>query len=93
MGTVQIISIVISVAALLFSIFFNAKSSKRTDTKDIEERVRVNTEINMKLDSISNNVVEIKKDISSVKDDLKDHNIRIIKLEEKVHVIEEKVGI
>lgn len=53
-------AIIISVLSLGFSVFMGLKSNKRTDAKDIEERVKENTRINMKLDAISNNTTDIK---------------------------------
>ena len=59
--TIQVsAAIIISVLSLSFSVFMGLKSDKRTDTKDIEERVKENTRINMKMDAISNNTTEIK---------------------------------
>lgn len=56
----------ISIASLLFSVFVWSKSNKRTDAKDIEERVKENTRINMKLDNISTNVSDIKAEVGSL---------------------------
>ena len=39
------IALLISIVSVAFSIFFGIKNSKRTDTKDIEERVKENTKI------------------------------------------------
>lgn len=50
-------AIIISVLSLGFSVFMGLKSNKRTDNTDLEERVRENTRINMKLDAISNNTM------------------------------------
>lgn len=36
-------AIIISVVSVAFSIFFGLKNNKRSDTKDIEERVKQNT--------------------------------------------------
>ena len=56
------IAYLISIVSLAFSVFFGLKSSKHTDTKDIEERVKDNTRINMKLDAIAGTTQEIKKE-------------------------------
>lgn len=58
-------AIIISVVSVAFSIFFGLKNNKRSDTKDIEERVRQNTQINMKLDNISSLSEDIKSEIFS----------------------------
>lgn len=62
--TIQVsAAIIISVLSLGFSVFMGLKSDKRTDTKDIEERVKENTRINMKLDAISTNTTDIKNEV------------------------------
>lgn len=76
------ISLIISLISVAFAIFFGLKNSKRTDVKDIEERVKENTKINIKLDNIGQTTQDIKTEISSMRDDIKSHNDRIIKLEE-----------
>ena len=76
------IDLLISIVSVAFSIFFGVKNSKRTDTKDIEERVKENTRINVKVDNITQTTQEIKSEISSMREDIKSHNDRLIKLEE-----------
>ena len=61
------IALLISLVSVAFSIFFGVKNSKRTDTKDIEERVKENTRINVKLDNITQTTQEIKSEISSMR--------------------------
>ena len=76
------VALIISIVSVVFSVFFGLKNNKRTDTKDIEERVKENTRINIKLDNIGQTVQDIKSEISSMREDIKAHNDRIIKLEE-----------
>lgn len=78
----EYIALAISILSVAASIFFATKNSKRTDTKDIEERVANDTKINVKLDNISNTTQEVKNDISSLRDDMKSYNERLIKVEE-----------
>ena len=78
------IALLISIVSVAFSIFFGIKNSKRTDTKDIEERVKENTRINVKLDNITQTTQEIKSEISSMRTEISSHNDRLIKLEESV---------
>lgn len=83
--TIQVsAAIIISVLSLSFSVFMGLKSDKRTDTKDIEERVKENTRINMKLDAISNNTTEIKNEVSEMRKEINSHDGRIVKVEESV---------
>ena len=77
-------AIIISAVSVAFSIFFDLKNNKRSDTKDIEERVKQNTKINMKLDNISSLSEDIKSEISQMKDKLDSHNGCIIKLDDSV---------
>jgi peptidoglycan hydrolase CwlO-like protein len=74
------IAYLISIVSLAFSVFFGLKSSKHTDTKDIEERVKDNTRINMKLDAIAGTTQEI----STMREEINKHNDKIIKLEQSL---------
>lgn len=78
------IAYLISIVSLAFSVFFGLKSSKHTDTKDIEERVKDNTRINMKLDAIAGTTQEIKSEISTMREEINKHNDKIIKLEQSL---------
>lgn len=82
--TVSVIAVVISAVSLLAMLYFNSKSSKHTDVKDIERQVAERTEMNMKLDEINRNTTDIKYDVSAVKKDVQAHGDRIIKVEESV---------
>ena len=76
------ITVLISAVSVAFAIFFGLKNSRRADTKDIEERVKGDTRINMKLDIISSDTKEIRQELSSMREDIKSHNERLIKVEE-----------
>ena len=77
-------AIIISVLSLGFSVFTGLKSNKSRDTKDIAERVKENTRINMKLDAISNNTTDIKNEVSEMRKEINSHDSRIVKVEESV---------
>jgi septal ring factor EnvC (AmiA/AmiB activator) len=87
------LAILISIVSVVFSIFFGLKNNKRSDTKDIEERVRNDTKINVKLDNISQTTQDIKNEIASMRDDIKSHNDRIIKVEESVKQAHKRLDI
>lgn len=74
-------AIIISVLSLGFSVYIGLKNSKRTDTKDIEERVKENTRINMKLDAILDTITEMKNERSEMKKELAEHEQKITKIE------------
>lgn len=87
MNTAIIISIVgllVSIISVSAAIYFSSKNSRKTDTKEIEERVKENTRINFKLDNITQTTQEIKSEISSMRTEINSHNDRLIKLEESV---------
>lgn len=99
MPTEAVITITISAIALVFSIYSWLKSARKTDTKEIEERVKENTRINFKLDTIAGTTQDIKTEISSMRDDIKSHNDRLIKVEEscksahhRLNTIEERLN-
>lgn len=81
---ISIISIAFSVFFGFFSLSFNSKNDKRSDRVELEERVKENTRINMKLDAISNNTTEIKNEVTEMRKELNSHDSRIVKVEESV---------
>lgn len=76
------ISLAVSIVVLIFSIIWNSRGDKRAVTKDLEDRVRENTEINIKLNDIVATTRDIKADVSDLRKDIQSHNDRIIKVEE-----------
>ena len=76
------ITVLISAVSVAFAIFFGLKNSRRADTKDIEERVKGDTRINMKLDEIVSDVKDVKAELTSMRQDIKSLGDRMIKVEE-----------
>lgn len=76
------VAVMVSILAFVLSLFNSLKSNKRTDTKDIEERVKENTRINMKLDAIMASMDEMKNERSVMQRKLEDHETRITKTEQ-----------
>lgn len=92
------VAIIISIISVTFSIFFgivslvlNIKNNRRTDNSDLEDRVRENTRINMKLDTISSNTKEIKDEVVEMRKELNSHDNRIIKVEGSVKSLHHRV--
>ena len=81
---ISIISVTFSVFFGLFSLFFIIKNNKKSDNSELAERVRENTRINMKLDTISSNTTEIKNEVTEMRKELNSHDNRIVKVEESV---------
>ena len=82
--TIDATAIIISVLSLGFSVFMGLKSNKRTDAKDIEDRVKENTRINMKLDTILDTINDMKDERSEMTKKLSEHDSRISKIESSV---------
>lgn len=75
-------AIIISVLSLSFSVYMGLKNNKRSDTKDIAERVADSTRINVKLDTINSATQDIKDQLSSLVKEVQAHGERLIKVEE-----------
>lgn len=82
--SLEIIAMVVSVISVSFAIFFGLKNNKRNDSKDIEERVADSTRINVKLDNISGTMQDVKSEVTSLREEMKSYNERLIKVEESV---------
>lgn len=81
---ISILALAFSVIFGLFNLFFSAKNNKKNDYSDLEERVKENTRINMKLDTISGNTTEIKNEITEMRKEINSHDSRIVKVEESL---------
>ena len=75
------VALLISIVSVAFSIFFGLKNSKKSDEKDIAEKIARDTRTDMKLDEISKDVKEDKETVRNIQNDVKDHEGRIVKLE------------
>ena len=78
------IALLASVVSVSFAIYFGLKSNKRADTKDIEERVKENTRINMKLDETITIGKDTKNEISLMREETRSLNDRVTKGEESI---------
>ena len=78
------IALLLSIISVASSVYFAIKSSKRNDTSSVEQRVREQTTINVKLDEICSDVKDIKYDISTVKKDVNE-------LDKKISMVEQSV--
>ena len=76
------VAVLIAFASLCISAYLGFKGSKRTDTKDIEERAKENAMINFKLDEIGRAIQDIKSERVSLVADLKEQGVRITRIEE-----------
>ena len=91
------ISLIISLISVGFAIFMGVLTAKRNKSLDDKGEASQTTTVIVKLEYISNNIVEIKKDMRDLKNENKDFGERLIKIEESLkvawHNIEElKIG-
>lgn len=80
--TVEItFAVLVSIASLSFSVYMGLRGNKKTDEKEVAQRIERETRMDMKLNEISNDVKEVKETVKSIQNDVKDHEGRIVKLE------------
>ena len=58
---ISTISIMISIVSVSFAVFFGLKNNRRSDEKEIAERIARDTKTDMKLDAIAKDVKEVKE--------------------------------
>ena len=75
------IALVVSIVSVAFSVFFGLKNNKKTDEKEIAEKIARETRTEFKLDEIGRDVREVKETVKNIQNDIKDHEGRIVKLE------------
>ena len=78
------IAVIISAVSVAFAIYFGLKSNRRSDVKEIEERVARDTTLNIKLDDISGDVKDIKYEMSETKRKVNELDIKFAKVEQSV---------
>lgn len=81
-GTVT--SILISGLSMAFAIFFGINTAVRSKKKDDRQEASEMTTVIVKLESISDNIKDIKADMMDIKDDLKHQGEQIIRIDESL---------
>lgn len=74
-------ALVVSIVSVCFSAYFGLRNNRKSNEKEIAERIARDTRTDMKLDEIGRNVKEVKDTVKSIQSDVKDHEGRIVKLE------------
>lgn len=83
--------VLVSLTALLLSAYNSTKGNKKTDEKEIAERIARETRADMKLDEINKDTKEIKETVKSIQSDIKDHEGRIVKLEASLKALHKRL--
>lgn len=76
------ISLLISFASVLLAAITGITNLKRNNTKDVTEDATQMATVLTELKGISSGIDEIKKEITSIKDDVKENRDRTTRLEE-----------
>lgn len=79
-----IITIVIAALSLSLSAYVALRNNRKSDDKDIAERVARDTRIDLKLEEITNYVKEIRDDNSEQKKQLADLNREMVIVQQSV---------
>lgn len=85
------VALLISFVSVAFSIYFGIKNSKRTDTKDVEERVKESAKMNAMLEMINSTTQEIKSKMNAMGDEIRAHDKRLTIVEESVRYDHERI--
>ena len=80
----SLLSLVLSAAVGLFGIRRSRRSDDRADSAQL-------TTVIVKLENIGKDVSEMKTDLKDVRDDVKDHGERIIRLEQQIKTLNHNV--
>ena len=76
------IALVLSALSLIFNIYTGISNMKRGHKQDVKEDTSQIASVLVKLENISAGIAEIKNDINSIKNDVREDHDRIIRLEE-----------
>ena len=85
------VALLISGVSLAFGIYQGITNMRRNSKKDDQHDAAQLTTVIVKLENIGIGITEIKNDMRNVKDDMKDINIRLVKTEQQVKVLNKTV--
>lgn len=85
------VALLVSIVSAAFSVFFGLKNTRRSDTKEITERAQANAVINVKLDTISKSMEELKAQMASLVTKVDAHSDRLTKVEASTERLGESI--
>lgn len=85
------IALLISGVSLAFGIYQGITNMRRNNRTDDKSEATQLTTVIVKLENIGNDVSEIKGDMRNVKEDMKDINVRLVRTEQQVKVLNKTV--
>lgn len=78
------LSLLLAGVSLAFAVYQGISNLKRNKTEDDKKEASDLTTVVIKLETISNNVMEVKNDMKNIREDVKEDRERIVKVEESV---------
>ena len=88
--TIQV-ALLISVISVAFGVYQGVASMKRNNKNDTKAETSQLTTVIVKLENIGNDITEIKSNLRDVKDDIKNHGERLVKVEQEIQVLNNAV--
>ena len=85
------VALLISGVSVAFGIYRGVSNLRRNNRTDDRNDATQLTTVIVKLENIGNDISDIKNDMRNVKDDMKDINIRLVKTEQQVKVLNKTV--
>lgn len=76
------ISMIISILSVSAALFFGYQAFARNNTSDVEEKASMNARVLTKLDSISDDIKDMKRDNQDLRKEVSHINNRVIVLEQ-----------
>lgn len=78
------LTIIIAALSLSLSTYVALRNNRKSDDKDIADKVARDTKINCKLDEISSDVKDVKYDMSATRSKVEDMDKRLVVVEQSV---------
>lgn len=85
------VALVISIISVVFGIWSGVTNIKRNEKNDTKADASELTTVIVKLENIGTGITEIKTEMGNVKDDMKDMNVRLVKMEQQVKILNKTV--
>lgn len=89
---ISIASVVITLFFNSFILYFNSRNNKRANNKDLMDTIKETTKMNLMLESIDKTMQVIERKIDTMCEELKSHSERLVKLEESVKFAHERIS-
>lgn len=76
------LALAVSVISVIFAVYFGLAGLRRNKTKDDKENAADMTRLEVKLDSISSGIAELKEDFKHQRNELREMRERLVRVEQ-----------